>query len=232
MHENYKWSVFHYELQSVSGFDYAESWIQQLFEVRLQPEYQHRHVSHITRGFIKDGTRYSILVLHNATNPFEYDTAPNATITIGVYGYHWYNHSEIHWTTIASDQRQLLKDCVASNILVEKHKWTSDNPKATEKRFHRAYWLAANRHPLKGLLNHATPAGQAHDFIDEKGEDDPDEDFSISEADLSCAWNITEEEAAAAWEKIQSDVEVLGEEWGVGSERVWEHLVVGSSEWV
>ncbi|KAF9694475.1 hypothetical protein EKO04_007655 [Ascochyta lentis] len=229
-YEDYKWSVCHYELQPTRGYDFAERWLEQLFETALQSEYQRRRFCHVSKGFIKDGSRYSLLVLHNATNPFEYEPAPESTITIGVYGYHWYRHDEIHWTTLGSDQRQLLEQCVEMDHLTLKHKWSTDTDKATEKRFHRAYWLAANRHDLKGLLNRCPSDDKPHDLIEEKSEEDPDTEFSISEADLSNAWDVTEAESAAAWQAVEEEVEALDEAWVVHGSG-WQHVVVGSSEW-
>lgn len=225
-YEDYKWSVYRYELQPCSGYDFAERWLEELFATTLHSEYQHRHVSHISHGFIKDGTQLSLLILHNAAKPFENDPAPVSTITVGVYGYHWYQHSEIHWTTLASDQRALVTQCVQAGFLTEQHKWTVDAVKASERRFHRAYWLAANQRDFKDLLNRGPSDDQPHDFIEEGGEEDPDKDFEISEADLACEWDVSFAEAAAAWQRVQDEIDGSGD---VRVERL--HVVVGSTEW-
>ncbi|KAF2627234.1 hypothetical protein BU25DRAFT_411284 [Macroventuria anomochaeta] len=228
-YEDYKWSVYHYELLP-KGYDFAERWLQALFATTLQSEYHDRHLSHVSQGFIKDGGRHSLLVLHNAANPFKHEPTPDSTITIGAYGYHWYRHNEIHWTTLASDQRSLLAQCVQAGFLEEKHKWTFDAEKATEKRFHRAYWLAANRRDLKDLLNRGPSDDKPHDLSGDKSEEDPDKDFSISEADLTNEWHVTGSEAAAAWQRVQDEVDALGDGFDAYGEG-WQHVVTSNSEW-
>ncbi|KZM25496.1 hypothetical protein ST47_g3358 [Ascochyta rabiei] len=230
-YEDYKWPVCLYELQPCRGYDFAERWLEQLFETGLQSEYQRRRFSHVSKGFIKDGGRHSLLVLHNATNPFEYEPAPDSTVTMGVYGYHWYRHDEIHWTTLGSDQRQLLEQCVEMECLLLKHKWSAGTDKAAEKRFHRAYWLAANRQDLKGLLNRCPSHDKPEDVVEEKSAEDPDAEFGISEADLTNAWDeVSEEASAAAWLGVQEEVEALDDAWAVHGSG-WQHVVTGSSEW-
>lgn len=227
-YEDYKWSVYHYQLQP-KGYDFAERWFQELFDTTLNAEYTERHFSHVSQGFIKDGDRHSILVLHNAANPFVYEPTPSSTITIGMYGYHWYQHNEIHWTTLATDQRHFFVQCVQAGWLVEKYKWTHD-AKPTEKRFHRAYWLAANRQDMKGLLNRGPLDDKPHDLVEERGEDDPGKDFSISEAGLTNEWDVTNTESAAAWQRVQDEVEALGFGFDVCGQG-WQHVVITNSEW-
>ncbi len=214
-YEDYKWSVYLYELSPINDFQHAQPWLQQLVAKTLQSEYLPRCFSHSTRGFIKDGNALSVLVMYNATNPFKYLPAPEFTTTIGVYGYHWYEHDEIHWTTLASDQRQLFAHLVQAGLIVEKHKWTVDADKATEKRFHRAYWLAANLRDLKGLLNRSESHDLPQDYVQEQSADDPDADFSISEAELTNEWDVTEAASGAAWQEILDQVEELGDAWKV-----------------
>ncbi|KAF1350574.1 hypothetical protein EJ07DRAFT_184020 [Lizonia empirigonia] len=127
-YDDYKWSVYHYELQPISGYAFAESWLHELFNTTLHDSYTNHHVSHASRGFIADGTRLSMLVLHNAANPFITSHPPSNTITIGVYGYHWHTHSTIHWTTLAGDHRPLITQCLAANFLSEKRRWSANSP--------------------------------------------------------------------------------------------------------
>lgn len=228
-YEDYKWSVFRFEVLLSAGYDHAERWIQALFESTLQSAYQERHFSHISQGFIQDGTRLSIIALHNAANPFEYEPTPTSTVTIGVYGYHWYQHSAIHWTTLASDQRALFSECVDRGLLAQTHKWTFDAPKASERRFHRAYWLAANRLDLKGMLNRGPSKDTPHDFIGDKSPEDPDKEFGIREADLMNEWDVTGAEAAVAWQKVLDELVELGDGADVG-DAGWQHLVISNSE--
>lgn len=227
-HEEYKWSVLHYQLQP-KGYDFAQRWFQALFDDTLSAEYTARHITHVSRGFIKDGDRYSIIVLHNAANPFEYEPTPTSTITIGVYGYYWYQHNEIHWTTLATDQRHLFVQAMQNGWLVEKQKWTHD-AKPTERRFHRAYWLAANRLDMKGLLNRGPSDDKPHDGVKEMGAEDPDKDFSISEVDLTSEWDVTDTVAAAAWRKVQDEIAGLGEHTDM-CEIGFQHVVISNSEW-
>jgi hypothetical protein len=111
----------------------------------------------------------------------------------------------------------------------ERHRWTFDTAKATEKRFHRAYWLAANRRDLKDLLNRGPSDDKAHDLVEERSDNDPDKDFNVSESDLTNAWDVTDAEAAAAWQTVQDEVEALGETWN--DRDGWQYLVISNSEW-
>ncbi|KAL1592215.1 hypothetical protein SLS59_009871 [Nothophoma quercina] len=146
-----------------------------------------------------------------------------------MYEYHWYQHNEIHWTTLAADQRHLFSQCIQAGWLVEKCKWTYD-AKPTEKRFHRAYWLAANRQDMRGLLKRGPSDDKPHDLVEEELEENPDKDFSIHQADLTNEWDVTETEAVAAWRRVQGEIEALGEEFdacGPG----WQHSLIANSEW-
>lgn len=118
----------HYQLQP-KGYDFAQRWFQALFGNTLSAGNNARHVTHVSRGFIiKDGDRDSIIALHNAVNPFEYEPTPTSTVMIGVYGY-----------------------------------------EATERRFHRAYWLAANQLGMKDLLNRGISDDKPHDGVEIMG---------------------------------------------------------------
>lgn len=228
--EQYKWSVYHYELQPVSGYDYAESWLHQLFSGALKFDYREHHLTHVSTGFIKDGTPLSLLILHNATNPFPTCSPPiTSTITIGVYGYHWYTQSAIHWTTLASDQQLLIEQCVQAGFLVQKHKWPADADKASEKRFHRAYWRAANRQNMKDLLNCGRSDEKSGDLIEDGSEEDPDVGFCVSRKDLTNVWNVTDQEADEAWREVQGVVEGLGSRLDEAWKGWPQHVVVSRS---
>lgn len=146
-----------------------------------------------------------------------------------MYGYHWYQHNEIHWTTLAADQRHLLLQCVQGGWLVEKDKWTH-NDKPNERRFHRAYRLAANRFDTRGLLNREPSDDRPHDEVENLGEGDSDKDFSISEADLTDEWDVTYDEASAASQKVQDNIASLSENFQVCRPR-FQHVVFDSLEW-
>lgn len=224
-YEDYKWSVYHYELQPISGFAFAESWLHELFNTTLRDSYTNHHVSHASRGFIADGTRLSMLVLHNAADPFITSHPPSHTITIGVYGYHWHTHSTIHWTTLSGDHRPLITQCLAANFLSEKRRWSANSPRAAETRFHRAYWLAANQRDVKDLLNRSESADKPHDLIEDGSADDPDPEWKLRRRDLACEWDVSEAQAQAAWEEVERCVEALGEVWGERG-----HVVLSSTE--
>jgi hypothetical protein len=228
-YSDYKWSVYHYSILPLSGYDHAESWVQALLDQNPKADYQARHVAHVSQGFIENGGAQSIIVLCNATNPFEYDPVPDATTTIGVYGLHWHMHAEIHWTTLASDVRWLLLAGLQQAYIKLEHRWASDSPKASEKRFHRAYWLAANRRDLGGLLNRMPSNAKQPDLIEDKSAEDPDKDFRIAKEDLTNEWDATAEQSEMAWQQVQDEVKSLGENFDP-TDQGWQHMVVSNTE--
>jgi hypothetical protein len=222
---DYKWPVTHYEVVSsgtYGAYEFAQSWLDDLYAANNLLAPRSRWHRHSTQGFIEGGTGTSFIVLHNAVNPFEHDDAPSSTTSIGVYGYDWYDHTTIHWTTFAPDIRSLLRYCEseARNIRVNQ-RWTVDMPKAREKRFHRAYWLAATRSPLGNLLKRGPSNDLPHDAVEN------DEPFEFTEEDLSNEWNNTFEESEEAWERIKEDIELIGDKCITSC----DHVVTGSSEW-
>lgn len=221
--------MYHYSILPLSGYDHAESWVQALLDQNPKADYQARHVAHVSQGFIENGGAQSIIVLCNATNPFEYDPVPDATTTIGVYGLHWHMHAEIHWTTLASDVRWLLLAGLQQAYIKLEHRWASDSPKASEKRFHRAYWLAANRRDLGGLLNRMPSNAKQPDLIEDKSAEDPDKDFRIAKEDLTNEWDVTAEQSEMAWQQVQDEVKSLGENFDP-TDQGWQHMVVSNTE--
>jgi hypothetical protein len=222
---DYKWSITHCQVVSngtYGAYDFAQSWLDDLYASNSLLAPRSRWHTHSTQGFIEGGTRTSFIVLHNATNPFESDSLPSSTTSIGVYGHDWYDHTTIHWTTFAPDIRWLLRYCesVAQNIHV-KQKWTVDMPKASEKRFHRAYWLAATRNPLGGLLSRGPSNDVPHDAVED------DEPFELAEEDLSNEWDNTVEESEEAWKRVKEEIELARDKSITGH----DHVVTGSSEW-
>ncbi|KAF2828935.1 hypothetical protein CC86DRAFT_436556 [Ophiobolus disseminans] len=220
-YEDYKWSVTLYELDPSSPYDYAQSWLEDLFRGNLPPD-DFRWESHTTRGFMKDGGRLSFIAIHNAADPFGL-YGPNSTTSIGVYGYYWYNHDEIHWKTFGPRFRWLLDWCVANNGITVKQTWKFNMPKASDRRFHRAYWLAANRKHLNNLLNRSEESvDRPHDAVD----DDVDDGFEVEEADLTNEWDITTKEAEKTWRDVLEDIESYDEDGASG----YQHVVTGRSD--
>lgn len=230
-YEGYHWSVTLYEVELKDQYDFAQGWLEYLLKINLANR-EHRWHTHSTQGFIPAGTRFSFLALHNAVDPFEWGPAAESTTTVGLYGAYWYEHEEIHWKTISPSIEWLLNWCLEQGSISITKNWRCDEPKASEKRFHRAYWLAANMRDLKGLLNHGTSNDVPHDAV----EKDFDWDFEVTEEDLTWGgWaadegegegSFGEDESKAAWEKILQANEENGETCG------FQHVVTGSSEWV
>ncbi|KAH7069209.1 hypothetical protein BKA63DRAFT_520799 [Paraphoma chrysanthemicola] len=232
-YDDYKWSVTLYEVEQQDQYDFAQAWLEDLLKINLADK-EHKWHTHTTQGFIPGGNRFSLLVLHNAADPFEWGPASESTSTIGVYGAHWYEHEDIHWKTVSPGVDWLLDWCLTQGGISLKKKWRCDEQNAREKRFHRAYWLAANMRDLKGLLNHGTSSDTPHDAVD-KGFND---EFEVSEEDLTWGgWTqdvgedggegaFEDEESMKAWNEILETNEENSEEGGV------QHVVTGSSEWM
>jgi hypothetical protein len=222
VYEDYKWSITHYEIDPSGAYCFAQSWLEDLFAINIRPGDYKWH-AHSTWGFIKDGTRFSFIVLHNAADPFEKGVASTSTTSIGVYGRHWHYHEEIHLKTFAPGIHWLLQWCEEQKCISVKQKWTCDMPQAGEKRFHRAYWLAATRGPLGGLLNQGTMNDEPHDVPEEE----LDEVFEVTKEDLTNEWDNSEKEAQEVWARVLKEIEVIGDV----RECWYEHVVTGSSEW-
>jgi hypothetical protein len=219
-YENYKWSVIHYEVDSGDTYGFAQSWLEDLFAANL-PALEYKWHSHSTQGFIEEGTRNSFIALHNADNPFQYGFPLSSTTSIGVYGHNWHEHNTIHWKTFAPDIRWLLQYCElqAGNIRV-KQKWTCNMPMPSERRFHRAYWLAATRGPIGRLLNRGPSNDLPHDAVEDDG------DFELIVEDVGNEWENTVEEAEEAWKRVREEIEDMGDVSDAG----YEHVITGSSE--
>ncbi|KAH9882247.1 hypothetical protein J1614_001419 [Plenodomus biglobosus] len=227
-YSNYKWTITHYTLSPSQNFPYAQSFLDALTSITLpsQPQ-KYRWFSHTTRGFIAHGTRYSLLVLHNATNPFTWDPAPDSTTTIGVYGRYWYTHEEIHWTTFAPGITDVVATAMTQNLIAVTDTWSWDMP-ASQRRFHRAYWRAARMLGLGGLLGRRPG-------LEDRDEDSPeegpfDDGFELHEADLQSGWDesvtrVEVEEAKVLWMRLLEDTELVPV-----PEGGWEHVVTGGSE--
>jgi hypothetical protein len=225
-YEDYKWSITLYELNADCGFDFAQAWLEYLFETNklIPPNYKWH--AHTTQGFIKDGGRLSFIVLHNAANPFERGLPPTSTTSIGVYGRDWQEHDEIHWKTFAPDIRWLLDYCKHNGRISVKQTWKFDHPRATERRFHRAYWRAARMDPIRDLLKHREMVDDVHDAL----EGEVNDGFEVSEVDLQGGkdWNNTAQESEEAWKRVVEQNEEIGN--ALEGTTGYEHVVTGSSE--
>jgi hypothetical protein len=200
-YEEYKWPVKLYQLQVEKGYDFAECFLETHFQQNVYDSEQHKWHTHITKGFIKDADRLSILVLHNAADPFEWGMPPESTTSIGVYGLYAHEHAEIHWTTIAPSIQEWFKLCSDHGFFTIKQEWRC-NMKASDKRFHRAYWLAAKMLPLNRILNNSLLPDKPYGIP----EDSEGDEFAIAEEDLQHEW--------------------VGETMSVGdSEKIWQKLV-------
>jgi hypothetical protein len=224
-YEEYKWPVTLYDISPNTGFDFAQSWLEDLFTTNnLHPPTYKWH-AHTTRGFLESSTRTSFLVLHNAADPFEWGPAPTSTTSIGVYGRFWNEHSEIHWKTFAPDIKWLLAAAAQQGCISVTKQWKSDMAKASERRFHKAYFMAATMGPIKDLLRHGGLSDLVHDAVESE-----EEWFEISGDDLQGGenWGNTAGESAEAWERVLERNEEVGFEIeGYGG---FDHVVTGSSE--
>ena len=222
-YDEYRWPVKLYQLQAEKDFDFAECFLENHFQQNIYDSDEHKWRAHTTKGFIKDGDRLSILVLHNAANPFEWGMSPVSTTSIGVYGLYAHEHNEIHWTTIAPSIPEWFDSCSDRGYLTVKQKWHPDM-KASEKRFHRAYWLAANMLPLNRILNNSLAPEKPHGLL----EDDEGDSFVVTEEDLQYKWTegtVTVENSEKIWQKLVDEVDALSLE-----SLDFEHLATGGSE--
>lgn len=220
-YDEYRWPVVLYELEPGHGFDFAESFLQDQFEKGIYHSDSDRWDAHITAGFIKNGNRMSLLVLHNAANPFQYDPPATTTTSIGVYGMFAHEHNEIHWTTVAPSVHKWLRLSMEADLLTVKQKWFP-NMKASDKRFHRAYWLAANKLPLNRILNHNMAPEEPYGVF----EDNEKNNFVITEEDVQYGWDgesVSVEKSEKIWQSIVDELE------GVDLADV-EHVSIGGSE--
>ncbi|KAL1798628.1 hypothetical protein ACET3X_002665 [Alternaria dauci] len=225
-YDEYMWPVKLYQLQAGKGHDCAECFLQTHFQQNIYDSVKHKWTAHTTKGFIKDGNRFSILVLHNAANPFQWGTPPESTTSIGVYGLYAHRHDEIRWTTIAPSISKWMQSCIDQGLLAIKQEWHPDM-KASEKRFHRAYWLAAKMLPLNRMLNHSRAPEKPHGLL-EDGEDEEGDGFVITEEDLQHEWigeTVSVEKSEKTWQKLIDQVDAL--DLGSGDS---EHVAIGGSE--
>ena len=211
-----------YELRPDTKFEFSQTYMDDWFEKNAYSSNRYKWHSHTTVGFIKGGNRFSVLVLHNAANPFQWGQQVETTTSVAVYGRYAHTHEEMRWTTVSPWILDFFKECKDFTV---KEQWGYDMPKASDRRFHRAYWLAANMLPLGGLLNRCMTHEQPHDAIKEE---EPEEEFRISKEDLQCQWSDGAPPAAhceKVWQRILDEVE------GRDVRRLGsDHIAIGGTE--
>lgn len=154
VYQSYQWPVRLYNVDlDRAGCSSARDWI--LGIISTLPAFCQWH-AHVSVGFIEYGDISSVLVLHNAFNPFSphnlvkttRHTTPQTT-SLGVYES---NAKQIFWWTVEPALHIPLNECVRTGIMRQFYKWTlTNNPKLD--RFHKGYFFAATKQNLGGLLN-------------------------------------------------------------------------------
>ena len=216
---DYKWPVKLYELRPSPTLDFAQTYLEEWLSAHVYNASYYKWHSHSTLGFIKNGNRLSILVLHNAANPFTADTTTSTSL--GVYGRYAHAHNEIHWTTITPGISDLMAGMLEKGVTELKEKWSFDMLKASDKRFHRAYWLAASMLPLKGLLNNRMEAEKPHDALEDEEMEDDEFEFTAEELQTGGENEQSEE----VWREILDEVDGL-----CIDELGRDHVVTGGTE--
>ncbi|KAI0620765.1 hypothetical protein TUN199_07251 [Pyrenophora tritici-repentis] len=221
IYTDYKWPVKLYQINPTPSFDFAQAYLEKWFVCHIYDSPSHSWQSHTTTGFIKNGNHYSFLVLHNAANPFTRDEKKTSSTSIGVYGRYAHEHDQIHWMTIAPCIKDLMAGMLEKTVSKLKETWKFDMPKASERRFHRAYWHAANMLPLKGLLNSNMEPEKPHDALeDAEIEDEP---FGFTVEDLQTG--EPNEKGQEIWEAIVKEVDGKDMDTLGG-----DHVVTGGTE--
>ncbi|KAF2261369.1 hypothetical protein CC78DRAFT_570601 [Lojkania enalia] len=225
-YEDYKWPIKLYRIDpDKTGHHSAQTWLNTQITKR-NVEATHGWFVHNSVGFIKEGTAYTFLVLHNAVHPFESEQYPSST-TFGLYVHSTFSYSEIIWKTFAPDLFSMIQELESEGYIHEAMKWHI-SMKPMEKRFHKAYWMAANMaRNLGGLLNRSGQSSNTTDI----GEDAEMEDrIEIDEADLQNdgGWDVTSELGRQIWEECMEEGQKAESGWvNVGP----DSAAVASSEW-
>jgi hypothetical protein len=232
-YNGYKWPVWMYQIDPVkAASNAAEAWLENtIFRKALSPNLR---FDHVTKGFISGGNLLTFVIMPNASNPFSGDDVRATTTTIGVYGLPYKQDSLIRWTTFSFDLRygptgNELSTAERLGLIKKVRSWSPDM-KASEKRFHRAYWLSANRKPLGNLLNHGAFSPEP----EEDSEDGADDVLEMTKADirnedLFVGDKVSEEYSMAVWNRVLEATESDGL---VDALQYEDHMVLWSSEWV
>ncbi|KAF1969698.1 hypothetical protein BU23DRAFT_235960 [Bimuria novae-zelandiae CBS 107.79] len=231
-YSEYHAEVLLYEIvPEVTGCHWAQAWLDNITHgclltssTAMPPAYPIPVIStrfvHHTRGFISEGTSLSLLVLHNATNPFPSSTESTelGTTTIGTYGFHWFEHDWIHWITFTPCQRAWLNLMVSLGHLRLVRTWGKEMP-ASERRFHKAYWIAANGAPLSTLLRQKEVENPEDP---EKVEDEDDQGDWWVNLDGDCG-PVSAADERDAWDLVMGVAERVGSQ-------TLDHTVIGDPD--
>ncbi|KAF2010093.1 hypothetical protein BU24DRAFT_455247 [Aaosphaeria arxii CBS 175.79] len=152
-YSRYKWSVLLLQVDAPSTGGPAKTaydTLQHFLSFEQTRRTFEWHV-HVTEGFIaRGGNQSSFVVAYNACNPFSDKDLFNTT-SFGYY--HGADEDSIQWLTVSFGAQLEIIDMLKNGVR-EAYRWRV-SMRADEKRFHRAYWLAANMLPLGALLNRA-----------------------------------------------------------------------------
>lgn len=198
-YNQYRWPVKLYRINvEKTGYQFAMLWLEDQLDA-LDFNNVYKWHQHITDGFIEGSDHLTFIVLHNAADPFLWDTPTPSTSS---FCYHESSADSITWKTITPSLRSTVDRWVAEDLVTEVRRWTlSMSPR--DKRFHKGYWTAANMLPLKSLLNRRD-ADDTKVRLPISGNDSP---ISIHESDVNNdGIDISPQESWALWRKIKEEI--------------------------
>jgi hypothetical protein len=214
-HGDYKWPVFLYKINEKKfGCYAAKLWVEEKLST-LGFDTEYKSSFHTTEGFLKDGDYLTFAVLHNAVDPFRCGDS----ITTTTFGFCGSSPDELRWKTIMPCLRLKVEKWEAEGSIQQIKLWHPGLPPA-ERRFHRAYWLAANKRPLGGLLNRAK-TDDLPTQVPESSEPEAaliysdkmnanvlsDTDLEFDDSDVTNdGIDISSEEAAGIWQKCLEEL--------------------------
>ncbi|KAH7116096.1 hypothetical protein B0J11DRAFT_618466 [Dendryphion nanum] len=224
----YLWSVKLYQVQAWTKQKFAYFYLEDKFShfgfPCSRPEQAFKWCTHTTEGFIQDGDHSTFIVLRNAAMPFYEQYLPtDSTIT---FGYYFDDENELNWTTSCPNLQMVLDHAEAYGEITVIQQWQAHMPPKL-KRFHRAYWLAANRKPLGGLLNRRIddsfklelPFPTPKKIIEKKVESsDVDMEYEDGDRDQvdsddfeigSSGIDVSFEESREIWERCLREIEIV-----------------------
>lgn len=202
VYEDYKWPVKLYQITKKAnpnitavGAPAAQTWMEGMIARGLATRPpgklpQSRMFHYVARGFMKDGSLLRFLVLHNANNPwagsYNYDTT-----TIGFYVQSHVDYNCITFKTYVPSLQKYIANLEKHGFLELVKQWNYNEPDARVKRFHKAYWLCANRAQLGNLLNWPRPKDD-----EEPAVEDPINNVGLEGAETV---DVDEDKAREIW---------------------------------